>query len=188
MSRVCDLLEREGLIAPCQDVPEQNLSSTAIKRTQRQHIVDELVRTERTYVQHLEALHEFKRYVEQRSIIAGDAVHDIFLNLNALLDFQRRFLIRVEQNNALAEKAQDWGDSFIFFGSAWKVYESYIANQKTCEEAAMKNYEKLRDAGGPPEIRQIVESPTHLTAFLLKPFQRLSKYPLLLKVSQKPSA
>lgn len=157
-------------------------TTTTTKRTQRQHIIDELVKTERTYVQHLELLQEFKKLVEERGIVTGDAVHAIFLNLNALLDFQRRFLIRVEQTNAQPESEQNWGRLFVLYKEAFKVYEPYIANQKKCEETAMAEFEKLKETGGPAELRQMVESPTNLTSFLLKPFQRLAKYPLLLKV------
>jgi cell division control protein 24 len=171
-------------------MPESNeedasdgLAGTGPKRTHRQHIVAELVNTERTYVQHLELLQAFKQQVEARGVISGDAVHDIFLNLNALLDFQRRFLIRVEQINMLSEDEQNWGFQFVLYRDAFKVYEPYIANQKKCEEVAMREFSKLREAGGPPELQQIVENQTILSAFLLKPFQRLSKYPLLLKVS-----
>jgi cell division control protein 24 len=46
----------------------------------------------------------------------------------------------------------------------------------------MREFEKLKETGGSPEMRQMVESPTLLTSFLLKPFQRLTKYPLLLQV------
>lgn len=189
MSRVVDILEAHGFIEAVQEDPDpaEQTGSTAVKRTQRQHIVDELVRTERTYVQHLEMLHEFKRHVEENRLIVGDAIHEIFLNLNALLDFQRRFLIKVESVNAIPEDEQDWGSLFVSFAPGLRVYESYIANQKTCEEAAMRNYDKLKEVGGPPEMQQLVESPTHFTAFLLKPFQRLSKYPLLLKVTPKPN-
>jgi cell division control protein 24 len=47
----------------------------------------------------------------------------------------------------------------------------------------MREFDKLRETGGSSEMQQMVESPTNLTAFLLKPFQRLAKYPLLLRVS-----
>jgi cell division control protein 24 len=153
-----------------------------IKKTKRQHIIAELVTTERTYVQHLELLQSFKNLVEERGAIGGDAIHDIFHNLNALLDFQRRFLIRVEQTNLLPEDEQNWGGLFVLYKEAFKVYEPYIANQKKCEEVAMREFNKLKDIGGPAELQQFVENPTVLSAFLLKPFQRLSKYPLLLKV------
>lgn len=152
-----------------------------MKRTQRQHIVSELVRSERTYVQHLELLQSFKHLVEEKGVIPGDAVHDIFLNLNALLDFQRRFLIRVEQTNAQHEDEQNWGKLFLMYAEAFKVYEPYIANQKKCERTVIADFNKLKDAGGSIEMRQMVESPTALHSFLMKPFQRLTKYPLLLE-------
>jgi cell division control protein 24 len=151
------------------------------KRTKRQHIVEELVTTERTYVQHLELLQDFKKLVEEKGVISGDIAHNIFLNLNALLDFQRRFLIRVEQVNALPEEDQDWASPFILYQPAFSVYEPYIANQKRCEQLVVQEYDKLRETGGPQEMRSMVESPTVLSAFLLKPFQRLTKYPLLLR-------
>jgi cell division control protein 24 len=152
------------------------------KKTKRQFIINELVTTERTYVQHLELLHAFKKLIEERGVISGDAVHDIFFNLNGLLDFQRRFLIRVEQTNILPEDEQNWGSLFVLYKDAFKVYEQYIANQNKCEKAAVREFDKLKDIGGPPELRQFTTDPTVLSAFLLKPFQRLAKYPLLLKV------
>lgn len=179
VDRVLDLLIQEGIINDLQDA--DGPAAAAGKKTHRQHVIEELVKTERTYVQHLEQLQSFKRLVESRGVITGDSIHDIFLNLNALLDFQRRFLIRVEQINAEPEDLQNWGRLFLQYSNAFPVYEPYIQNQKRCEAIAMQEFARLRDAGGSLENRQMVESPTHFTSFLLKPFQRLSKYPLLLK-------
>lgn len=184
VNRVLDILVQQGIISSDMGNGDgaDSDTTTTTKRTQRQHIIDELVKTERTYVQHLELLQGFKKLVEEKGVVTGDVVHSIFLNLNALLDFQRRFLIRVEQTNAQPESEQNWGRLFVLYKEAFKVYEPYIANQKKCEETAMAEFEKLKETGGSQELRQMVESPTHLTSFLLKPFQRLAKYPLLLKV------
>ncbi|KAF2258154.1 hypothetical protein CC78DRAFT_596551 [Lojkania enalia] len=181
VNRVLDILVQMGIITTETEVSDSASTTSTIKRTQREHIIDELVKTERTYVQHLELLQAFKKLVEEKGVVSGDSVHDIFLNLNALLDFQRRFLIRVEQTNAMPASEQNWGNLFVLYKDAFKVYEPYIANQKKCEEIAMREFEKLRETGGSAEMQQMVESPTHLTSFLLKPFQRLAKYPLLLK-------
>lgn len=173
---------QEGILVP--NLPESNASEGSngtTKRTHRQHVIHELVQTERTYVQHLEMLQEFKKVVEEQGVIPGDAVHDIFLNLNQLLDFQRRFLIRVEQTNDKPEDEQNWGGLFVLYKDAFKVYEPYIANQKRCEEIAMKHFNQLKTVKCKTELRSMVDSQTVLTSFLLKPFQRLSKYPLLLK-------
>ncbi|KAF2812596.1 uncharacterized protein BDZ99DRAFT_474742 [Mytilinidion resinicola] len=180
VNRVLDILVQCNVISEEEERFDES-NAPGVKRTQRQHIVDEMVKTERTYVQHLELLQAFKTEVERRGIVTGDCIHDIFLNLNALLDFQRRFLIRVEQTNAQPEEEQNWGKLFVLYKDAFKVYEPYIANQKKCEDTATREFVKLKDTGGSDELRQMVESSTVLTSFLLKPFQRLAKYPLLLK-------
>lgn len=183
VNRVLDIMVSRGLIADVQPTPSDfEQAAKGIKRTQRQHIISELVNTERTYVQHLDLLQAFKKLVEEKGAIPGDAVHDIFLNLNSLLDFQRRFLIRVEQTNSLPEEEQNWGKLFVLYNEAFKVYEPYIANQRKCEKTVVANFPALAGAASSSriEMRQMVESPTSLYGFLMKPFQRLSKYPLLL--------
>jgi cell division control protein 24 len=182
VNRVLDLLVQQGRIDDTTEVANvETPTGIVAKKTRRQHIVDELVTTERTYVQHLEMLQAFKELVETRQTVSGDTIHDIFLNLNALLDFQRRFLIRVEQTYAQPEEAQNWGALFTLYREAFTVYEPYIANTKKCEQVALREFDKLRETGGPPELRSMVESSTVLSSFLLKPFQRLAKYPLLLR-------
>lgn len=181
VNRVLDELVSRNLVENVQPTASDfEQAAQGMKRTQRQHIIAELVKSERTYVQHLELLQMFKHLVEEKGVIPGDAVHDIFLNLNALLDFQRRFLIRVEQTNALPEDDQNWGKLFLLYCDAFKVYEPYIANQKKCERTVIADFARLKEAGGNNDMRQMIESPTALHSFLMKPFQRLTKYPLLL--------
>ena len=144
VNRVLDELVAQGKIAGATAEILEKASGVVAKRTQREHIIDELVKTERTYVQHLELLQEFKKLVEEKGVISGDQVHDIFLNLNALLDFQRRFLIRVEQTNAQPPSEQNWGNLFVLYKEAFKVYEPYIANQRKCEQIAMREFDKLK--------------------------------------------
>ncbi|THV71282.1 hypothetical protein D6C97_06035 [Aureobasidium pullulans] len=177
VSRLLDIMVQQGII---EDLRPDQIAAHSGKRSQRQHIVEELVTTERTYVQHLELLQAFKQLCESKGVVSGDVSHQIFHNLDALLNFQRRFLIKVEQQNAIAEDEQNWGKIFIQANDGFMVYEPYIANQKLCEEVVMREFSKLKEAGGPIDMRQLVESPPTLYGFLMKPFQRLSKYPLLL--------
>lgn len=150
--------------------------------THRQKIVEEFVKTERDYVQHLETLQQFKDELDARGAIAGDAAHDIFLNLNALLDFQRRFLIRIEQQNSLAEIQQDWGKLLHYYRESFRVYEPFIANQQRCRETVERHWDKLSTTPIRADLKDLVDTPATLLGFLLKPFQRLTKYPLLLRV------
>lgn len=166
---------------------EEDLSSNgavdAQPRSHQQKIIDELVTTERDYVQHLETLQQFKNQVEQTGALAGDVVHDIFGNLNALLDFQRRFLIRIEQQNSLEPSLQNWGHLFVQYQESFRVYESFIANQKRCNDIVSREWERIKSAPLSPAFQGMVENQSVLGSFLLKPFVRLTKYPMLLNVS-----
>jgi len=164
--------------------PSRNATTEAIPITLRERIIEELVKTERDYVQHLEILQSFQNEIQ--GSIPGDAIHDIFLNLNQLLDFQRRFLIRIEQQNSLSEPDQNWGKLFSHYRDGFKVYEPFLANQGRGNTAVIKEWKKLQRATLSPELVGMVESAAVLNSFLVKPFQRLSKYPLLLDVFHSP--
>ena len=56
VSRLLDIMVHQGIIA---DLRPDKAKTHSGKRSQRQHIVEELVTTERTYVQHLELLQAF---------------------------------------------------------------------------------------------------------------------------------
>jgi cell division control protein 24 len=150
-----------------------------LKMTYRDHIIKEMVDTERKYVQDLENLHDLKKSLEQRGAIPGDIVHQIFLNINAILDFQRRFLIKVETTNSMPQSAQQWGAPFGLYEEAFNIYQPFIANQRKAAQVAKEVFDKI----------QLIQHPVAcdfntLDGFLLKPMQRLVKYPLLLKVSR----
>lgn len=146
----------------------------------RDHVVRELVDTERKYVQDLENLHELKKRIEQKGVVPGDIVHDIFLNINAILDFQRRFLIKIETTNSQPESAQQWGLPFTNYEEAFSIYQPFIANQRKAADLAKREFDKIVLADHP-----VVVDFNTLDGFLLKPMQRLVKYPLLLKVAPR---
>ena len=157
-------------------------TTTEPPKTRRQHILKELVETERQYVSHLLNLQALKKSLEESGALTGDSIHRIFLNLNNLLDFAQRFLIRIEQHNELPEESQNWGELFIRYKEPFKQYEPFIANQVRCEVTCQKEWEKMRAARRTSLMDQMLANPTILNGFLLKPFQRMTKYPLLLKV------
>ena len=181
MNKVLDILKDKRLLhykGPPRSVPSE---SAPLTRSKRQHIIAEIVKTERDYVQHLEMLQQFQNAL-QTSGVPGDAVHEVFLNLNALLDFQRRFLIRIEQQNSLSESEQNWGKLFSHYKDSFRVYEPFIANQKRANNAVINRWKEFQKATVPPELQGMLEVPSVLLGFIVKPFQRLSRYPLLLDV------
>ncbi|KAI1084909.1 hypothetical protein F5B20DRAFT_568178 [Whalleya microplaca] len=183
VNHVLDLAEQRGLLLQIQPYPEDSSPiAPGSQMTYRDHIIRELVDTERKYVQDLENLHDLKKALEQKGVIPGDIVHQIFLNINAILDFQRRFLIRVETTNSMAQTAQRWGAPFAAYEDAFNIYQPFIANQRKAAQIANQVFDKI----------QLAEHPVSfdfntLDGFLLKPMQRLVKYPLLLKDLLKKS-
>lgn len=147
------------------------------KMSYRDHVVKELVDTERKYVQDLENLHELKRTVQHTGVITGDVIHAIFLNIDAILDFQRRFLIKIETTNSQPDDRQQWGMPFVNYEVAFDIYQPFIANQRKAAAIAKRDFEKIAQANHP-----VCVDFNTLDGFLLKPMQRLVKYPLLLKV------
>ncbi|TGO44515.1 hypothetical protein BOTNAR_0807g00010 [Botryotinia narcissicola] len=174
---VLDVAEKRGLLLTSQaEDTSESATAPGTKMSYRQHVVRELVDTERKYVQDLENLHELKKTIEQKGVIAGDVVHDIFLNINAILDFQRRFLIKIETTNSQPVDKQEWGLPFRNYEEAFGIYQPFIANQRKAATIAKDNFDKITMADHP-----VVVDFNTLDEFLLKPMQRLVKYPLLLK-------
>jgi cell division control protein 24 len=174
---VLDAAEQRGLLITSEKGDAVPTAIPGGKMSYRDHVVRELVDTERKYVQDLENLHELKKSIEQKGVIPGDVVHDIFLNINAILDFQRRFLIKIETTNSQPESMQQWGSPFTNYEEAFGIYQPYIANQRKAAAIAMREFDKIKLADHP-----VVVDFNTLDGFLLKPMQRLVKYPLLLKV------
>lgn len=173
VTRILDILRERKLLL---NRKTSNLSDdNAEKRPldTRARIIDELVQTERKYVQDLENLQEYKRLLEKEEIVTKDLIHNLFMNLDALVDFQRRFLIRVETQNELPPDMQNWGSLFMQYELAFSVYEPYAANF----EAAQALATQVRDTLG--KLPHPVFD--NFAAFLIKPVQRITKYPLLLK-------
>ncbi|EEQ85666.2 hypothetical protein RJZ56_004016 [Blastomyces dermatitidis] len=185
VSRVLDILEMRGQLyqtSTASAVPHQG---EKVKLTRKEHILKELLETERDYVHHLQNLQALKKELEETGALNGDSSHQIFLNLNNLLDFAQRFLIRMEQHNALPEDMQNWGELFIQHQEGFRQYEPFIANQLRCDAVCQKEWDKIKAAPRSVDLQQMVAQPSTLNGFFVKPFQRLTKYPLMLMELKK---
>ena len=121
----------DSLVHP--DSPVQPPAANA-QETARNNIVRELVETERKYVQDLEHMQvrsrvnsdckcsrthmnsvgqKYANALSSANAIDQDTIHLLFPGLGKLLDFQRRFLIKLESSAELPWKEQRWGLHFI---------------------------------------------------------------------------
>ncbi|KAF8305969.1 hypothetical protein DL93DRAFT_2172329 [Clavulina sp. PMI_390] len=142
------------------------------KWSSRKKAAAELVESERNFVNDLQVLQDFAMQLRQQNICSPTLIHNIFMNINELLDMQRRFSIVLEQTAEQKWPNQRWGNVFVANEGMFSAYEPFCANFATASDLAIEYAEELM-------------AKTELQAFLIKPVQRITKYPLLLETLQK---
>ncbi|KAI9008895.1 hypothetical protein CLU79DRAFT_711363 [Phycomyces nitens] len=171
IAKILQILQDRGVISA--KSPNRNSDPNAPKDT-RDKIVLELLETERKYVQDMELLQNYMRELQTQKIISADTVHYLFGNLNALVDFQRRFLIQLEDIAEKPAKDQQLGLLFVQMEEAFTVYEPYCSNYYSAQDLVKEKASELLKL-------EHALSPAHqLLSMLIKPVQRICKYPLLM--------
>nr|XP_014686978.1 rho guanine nucleotide exchange factor TIAM2 isoform X5 [Equus asinus]XP_044617720.1 rho guanine nucleotide exchange factor TIAM2 isoform X5 [Equus asinus] len=158
-------------------------------------VIQELVDTEKSYVKDLSCL--FDLYLEplqNETFLTQDEMESLFGSLPEMLEFQKVFLETLEDGisaasdfNLLETPSQfrkllfSLGGSFLYYADHFKLYSGFCANhikvQKVLERAKTdKAFKAFLDARNPTK-----QHSSTLESFLIKPVQRVLKYPLLLK-------
>uniref|UniRef100_A0A914VHU1 Uncharacterized protein n=2 Tax=Plectus sambesii TaxID=2011161 RepID=A0A914VHU1_9BILA len=163
---------------------DDNLKFPQPMRTLRSKIVQELVATERDYVNLLQNLvegflHQARRRIE---LFPAERLRAIFGNLEAILALHQKLLTDLESyflGNAPENSCV--GDCFLRHQSRFTIYSEYCNNRPvSCAELANLSrqaqyhqfFEACRLLRGMPKLS--------LEGFLLTPVQRICKYPLQL--------
>ncbi|KAF8971148.1 hypothetical protein BDZ97DRAFT_1753477 [Flammula alnicola] len=144
------------------------------KDSAQNNIIREMVETERKYVQDLEIMQKYSNALSQANLMDQDTIHLLFPNLNKLLNFQRKFLIRLESTAELPWQEQRWGQHFLESEDEFIVYEPYCANYTNATELMLANEQNL------VPLNHLINVKGELPGLLIKPIQRICKYPLLL--------
>lgn len=150
--------------------------------------VEELVNSERSYVQEIEILERYSREIQKAELISAETVYAIFSNLRQILDFQRKFLIRLETEyepieeggcNAWAEGR--WGRPFVDMEKEFECYGPYCANYLDAMKVVNDyNVNLMMGQALTEGDRPCLHPERELQAFMIKPVQRITKYGLLL--------
>lgn len=149
----------------------------------RSKIIKEMIETERKYVQALELLVEYRNDVVESERISNEDINILFPNLNEIVDFQRKFLIGLECNAIVPAKYQRIGSVFLHVGiEGFRIFEKWALYQTDALKIIHREAQKLRN------VSKVINDPYELqNFFLIKPIQRLTKYPLLLSQLLKES-
>ncbi|OMJ27879.1 Rho guanine nucleotide exchange factor scd1 [Smittium culicis] len=178
-------IESKGLLGTSKVIP---LPSAYFMDTQlkdptdnKERIVREFLDTERKYVQDLETLQAYMQELKSKNIVSNDTLRFIFANLNNMVDFQRRFIIGVEANSLSPPIDQRFGALFSSMEEGFSVYEPYCANYDRASKLTISQASALS------KLSHIIEPHYELPSMLIKPIQRICKYPLILREMLKLS-
>ncbi|KAJ2438915.1 Rho guanine nucleotide exchange factor 3, partial [Coemansia sp. RSA 2424] len=155
------------------------------REVRRQEVIFELVHTEADYVKDLRIMVDvLQRPMHELRLASAEQIDLVFGNIGEILE------LHSEINTALMERQRmqypvvwDIADVLLPFVPRLRIYARYICNQ----DNALRLVDELRQTSNNfdvfwkerqlrPECRKLP-----MEAFLVLPFQRLLKYPLLLR-------
>ncbi|KAJ3156672.1 hypothetical protein HDU86_003896 [Geranomyces michiganensis] len=176
ISIVVQKIENSGLFPPPRPLPFLTPSTSGagskVPSDNRAKVVAEMLNTERQYSTDLEKLQHYQRELQSQNIVPRDMILQLFANLDELLDFQRRFLLQMEATLSLPPAEQRLGQLFIQNEQAFSVYIPFCGNYQLATTLAAENAALLSRC---PEMDPVRD----FASYLIKPVQRVCKYPLL---------
>ncbi|XP_072248215.1 rho guanine nucleotide exchange factor TIAM1-like isoform X2 [Leuresthes tenuis] len=158
-------------------------------------VICELVETERTYVKDLNCL--IGRYLtplQKETFLTQDELDVLFGNLPEMVQFQVEFLKTLEDGTRLVpdlEKLErvdqfkkilfSLGGSFLYYADRFKIYSAFCASHTKVPKVLVKaktdpDFKAFLDERNPKQ-----QHSSTLESYLIKPIQRVLKYPLLLR-------
>uniref|UniRef100_A0A8C3BC69 TIAM Rac1 associated GEF 1 n=1 Tax=Cairina moschata TaxID=8855 RepID=A0A8C3BC69_CAIMO len=158
-------------------------------------VICELLETERTYVKDLNCLMErYLKPLQKETFLTPDELDVLFGNLTEMVAFQVEFLKTLEDGVRLVpdleklEKVEQFkkvlfslGGSFLYYADRFKLYSAFCASHTKVPKVLVKAktdtaFKAFLDAQNPRR-----QHSSTLESYLIKPIQRILKYPLLLK-------
>ena len=167
----------EGAEAP---VGKQQQSAKAAARP----VLEELKRTEDDYVADLRVLAQAKAALVAERLLSASRAQQLFGNVDVLLKLNLEFLERLGASSTAAEPSfEGVAQAFSALTPYFRLYAEYCSSYF----GAVEQLQQLRSGGGGGGRlqRRLAgirgANNASIDSLLIKPVQRLTKYPLLLK-------
>jgi len=146
----------------------------------QKRVLLEIVETEEDYIEDLSVIiNSYMNPLESELIITKDESNNIFSNITYILSANKELLELLRQNLT----PEGVADAFIQKCSLFRIYSTYCSNQQQGGQMVGKLKEQyakfdtfLQVAQARPESQSL-----DLNSYLIKPVQRICKYPLLLR-------
>ncbi|XP_068137198.1 probable guanine nucleotide exchange factor MCF2L2 isoform X2 [Hyperolius riggenbachi] len=150
--------------------------------TRKSHIINELIETERVYVEELQSILEgYASSLDNPEmnplipVVLQNSKDVLFGNLQEIYEFHKRtFLKELEK---CTEDTDSLGKCFLKRKEDLQIYEKYCQNKPRSEALWRQCAESIFFQ----ECQRRLDHKLSLDAYLLKPVQRITKYQLLLK-------
>ncbi|XP_053211612.1 protein still life, isoform SIF type 1-like isoform X2 [Panonychus citri] len=159
-------------------------------------VIKELVDTEKTYVEHLNNLLDtYLEPMKRQNLVSNGDISLLFGNIQEIVNFQRAFLDSLEEAIKLDYSFDSYnqppqfrnilfsiGNSFLLYADKFKLYSSFCASHSK----ASKILHPSSEAAQNPALIEFLHTTSRgqhansLESYLIKPIQRILKYPLLL--------
>ncbi|XP_067203017.1 protein still life, isoform SIF type 1 isoform X4 [Linepithema humile] len=158
-------------------------------------VILELIETERTYVKNLNNLLEnYLEPLKRETFLSNAEINALFGNIQEIVTFQRQFLQNLEHSIELEADFNNFdhpsqfkgvlfsiGSAFLYYVNHFKLYSSFCASHSKAQKVLHPNEgnQALQEFLQARNPRQ--QHSSTLESYLIKPIQRILKYPLLLQ-------
>ncbi|KAL1138853.1 hypothetical protein AAG570_008915, partial [Ranatra chinensis] len=158
-------------------------------------VILELIDTERAYVKHLNNLLEnYLEPLKKETFLSHAEIAALFGNIQEIVTFQRQFLQNLEEALEMEPDFHKFdhssqfknvlfsvGSAFLYYVNHFKLYSSFCASHSKAQKVLHPNEgnQALKEFLAARNPKQ--QHSSTLESYLIKPIQRILKYPLLLQ-------
>jgi hypothetical protein len=142
-------------------------------KSKREKILEEMIASERVYVEDLTRLHRYKELIKFERLLSQKTIDLIFSNLKDLLNFQRKFMIEMEDQ--MQKEKPDLASLFTAHEADFSLYEEFCLNQSEALVTLADNKAILDSKA------DSLENIGDVSGYLIKPIQRVPRYSLFLR-------